>query len=255
MDFSAYDAAPFYPVFGWRRSPPDPRDHVMRARAPVSLARHSSLQRECSPVDDQGALNSCVGNTFAAPLELFERRAGRKTNASRLFLYYYARMEDGTPPDQDIGATMRSGAKAAAKYGAPRELNWPYVPARYAKQPSAKATLLASGMRAAEYVSVPGLTALREQVARGFPVAIGIFVFESFLSPEVASTGVVPMPGPREHCYGGHAVLVVGYDDDAKRVLVRNSWGPKWGAKGYFTLPYAFVASEDYAGDFWTLIP
>jgi C1A family cysteine protease len=52
---------------------------------------------------------------------------------------------------------------------------------------------------------------------------------------------------------GGHVVLAVGYDDAAKRVIVRNSWGADWGKKGYFTMPYAYVADRNLSDDFWTI--
>lgn len=32
---------------------------------------------------------------------------------------------------------------------------------------------------------------------------------------------------------GGHAVLLVGYDDVQKVFMFKNSWGPKWGLEGY----------------------
>jgi C1A family cysteine protease len=37
------------------------------------------------------------------------------------------------------------------------------------------------------------------------------------------------MPKSSENCLGGHAVLVVGYDDTKKTWLMRNSWGDGWG--------------------------
>jgi C1A family cysteine protease len=51
----------------------------------------------------------------------------------------------------------------------------------------------------------------------------------------------------------GHAVMVVGYDDSAKRVLVRNSWGTDWGIKGYFTMPYDYISDNNLADDLWTI--
>jgi len=78
-------------------------------------------------------------------------------------------------------------------------------------------------------------------------------VYESFESQQVAQSGVVQMPQPGERVLGGHAVVAVGYQDAAKRFIVRNSWGPAWGMKGYFTMPYDYLANRDLSDDFWVV--
>jgi hypothetical protein len=47
----------------------------------------------------------------------------------------------------------------------------------------------------------------------------------------------VQLLGPKEQ-YGGHAVLLVGYDD--RGFLVKNSWGTGWGDGGYFRITYDY---------------
>ena len=61
------------------------------------------------------------------------------------------------------------------------------------------------------------------------------------------------MPSPGEGIQGGHAVMAVGYDDTAKRFIIRNSWGTDWGLKGYFTMPYEYLMTENLSDDFWTI--
>ena len=61
------------------------------------------------------------------------------------------------------------------------------------------------------------------------------------------------MPALKEKSVGGHAVMAVGYDDNKQTFLIRNSWGPKWGKKGCFTIPYAYLTSSRLASDFWTI--
>ena len=97
------------------------------------------------------------------------------------------------------------------------------------------------------------LTDMKGCLADGYPFVVGFSVYESFESDLVATTGDVPMPDPSEQLLGGHAVLVVGYDDATQRFHLRNSWGRGWGVGGYFTMPYAYLTSADLADDFWTV--
>jgi C1A family cysteine protease len=94
---------------------------------------------------------------------------------------------------------------------------------------------------------------MRACLADGYPFVFGFTVYESFESDAVANTGTVPMPKKSERVLGGHAVCAVGYDDAAKRFIVRNSWGLDWGRKGYCTMPYAYLADRNLSDDFWTM--
>jgi C1A family cysteine protease len=96
-------------------------------------------------------------------------------------------------------------------------------------------------------------------LADGYPFVFGFSVYESFESAKVAKTSVLNLPASGEPGAGpggapaGHAVLCVGYDDKERRFIVRNSWGSKWGMKGYFTMPYAYLLEENLSDDFWTV--
>ena len=66
----------------------------------------------------------------------------------------------------------------------------------------------------------------------------GIQVFESFQN--VSSDGLVPVPQSGEKLLGGHAIVLVGFDESKQLVEFRNSWGDGWGDYGYGWLPYAY---------------
>jgi len=86
-----------------------------------------------------------------------------------------------------------------------------------------------------------------------FPVVFGISVYESFESEKVAKTGIVPLPENTERMLGGHAIVLVGYDNEKKLFIFRNSWGEQWGDKGYGYLPFEYVCDANLASDFWVV--
>ncbi len=70
---------------------------------------------------------------------------------------------------------------------------------------------------------------------------------------KIARYGWLPdLPDQRDHFYAA-PVELAGVLPARQRFVVRNSWGGKWGLKGYFTLPYAYVTGDNLANDFWTI--
>jgi C1A family cysteine protease len=243
--------------YGWIPDLPDYRDHMYAAPV-TALAKPPpkvDLRRKCPPVYDQGQLGSCTANAIAAALQFdrMKQRLKPKFVPSRLFIYYNERVMEGTV-STDSGAQIRDGIKSVAQQGDCPEKEWPYDIAKFAVKPSAKCYQHALKYKAVTYQRlVQTLSQLKGCIASGFPFVYGFTVYDSFESDAVAKTGVVPMPQPKEKVLGGHAVLAVGYDDTQQRFIVRNSWGRKWGIKGYFTMPYSYLTDENLADDIWTV--
>jgi C1A family cysteine protease len=236
----------------------DLRDKVFRPtqfKTITVLPKVVDLRLGCSQVVDQGELGSCTANAIASGLrEYWEKPSGKLTPLSRLWLYWEERNIEGTV-NEDAGAYIRDGMKVLQKLGCAPETDWPYDITKFTKTPPAKATTDASQFKINEYHRVTNLTLLKTALAEGYPAVIGINVYESFESDQVAQTGIVPLPKRGEQLLGGHAVLAVGYKDDAKIkgqgvAICRNSWGESWGDKGYFYLPYSYFAR--YVTDMWT---
>lgn len=241
--------------YGWVPDLPDQRDIMYGAvRKPTAkLPASVDLRPYCSPVEDQGNLGSCTGNSLAGAVEFLERKDGVSfEDVSRLFIYYNERVIEHTV-SQDAGAMIRDGIKTLVKQGVCAEKKWPYVITKFDKKPSAACYTDAAGHEVVAYARIQTLQDMRTCLADGYPFVFGFTVYESFESAQVAKTGVVPMPKAKEKVLGGHAVLAVGYNDAQKRFLVRNSWGTGWGMKGYFTIPYDYVADRNLSDDFWTI--
>lgn len=154
----------------------------------------------------------------------------------------------------DAGAQIRDGIKSVATQGVCAEILWPYVPSQFAAKPppNCYAAALKSVVKSYQrLLQTP--SQLCGCLASGYPFVFGFTVYESFESPQVAASGIVPMPAPKESVVGGHAVMAVGYNSTEQRFIVRNSWGAGWGMAGYFTIPYAYLTSSQLASDFWTI--
>jgi C1A family cysteine protease len=244
--------------YGTRPDLPDHRDGwfdpggSLTARLPKSV----DLRPKCPPVFHQGALNSCTANALAAAIWFEAVRENPTTAAapSRLFIYYNERSAE-RQPRCNVPVSQRDGYKAVARFGACAEKHWPYIVGNFSVRPPARCYPEGAVNRVAAYLRVPrGLRPLKACLAGGRPFTMGISVYASFESAAVRRSGIVPMPHRGETLKGGHAVLVVGYQDRTASFIVRNSWGVRWGMAGYFLLPYAFVMSDkQYAWDFWTI--
>jgi C1A family cysteine protease len=243
--------------YGWIPDLPDHRDHLFAAAAPImaNLPAKADLRPSCPPVVDQGQLGSCTGNAIANA-HLFDQMKQKLPQTflpSRLFIYYNERVVEGTV-NSDAGAQIRDGIKTLGNQGACPETLWPYDIAKFAKKPPAKCFQEALKHVAVSYQSVVQNAAqMKGCVASGYPIVIGFTVYESFESAAVAKSGNAPMPASGEKVVGGHCVLVVGYDDSTQRFLCMNSWSTKWGQKGFFTIPYAYLTDSSLASDFWTI--
>jgi C1A family cysteine protease len=241
--------------YGWIPDLPDQRDIAYRAvyRVPLKLPVKVDLRAGCSPVEDQGDLGSCTANALVGALEFLELKEQQPLlDLSRLFVYYNERVIEHTIRT-DAGAMLRDGIKSLAKLGVCVEDSWPYIVGQFAQKPSASCYTQAKQHTITNYQRLGSLAEMRACLADGFPFVFGFSVYESFESAAVAKTGTVNLPKPRERLVGGHAVCAIGYDDKTQRFILRNSWGRAWGQKGYFTMPYAYVADKKLASDFWTV--
>lgn len=242
--------------YGWKRDLPDIRDRTSILKLPPeNLPALVDLRPLCPPVLQQGDLGSCTANAIANA-HYFDQLGEKKISPflpSRLFIYYNERVIEHTV-QSDAGASLRTGIKTLAKQGACPEITWPYETEKFTQRPNAGAYSEALKHQALNYSRIPqNLNLLKSCLASGYPFVFGFSVYEQFESSETARTGAASLPTWNEDMLGGHAVMAVGYDDAAMVFLIMNSWGERWGMKGFFTMPYEYMLNPNLAADFWVI--
>jgi C1A family cysteine protease len=246
-----------YKKYGWKRDLPDKRDHNFEINYLLSVEKEVTsidLREKCPPVYNQGELGSCTANAIACAIQFDEMKQNLENNIpSRLFIYYNERDIEGNI-DRDTGASLRDGVKCINNIGYCNETQWPYDITKFTEKPSQECYDYARKHKSLSYKRVQqDETHIKSVLNMGFLIVFGISVYESFESENVAKTGIVHLPEKSERMLGGHAIVLVGYDEEKRLFTFRNSWGENWGDKGYGYLPFEYVCDKDLASDFWVV--
>jgi C1A family cysteine protease len=227
-----------------------PGNILFKASPKIALTKVDLSSNSKLVVYDQGYIGSCTANALSSAYQ-FENSG---VSPSRLFLYYNERMLDGGDISEDDGSTLSCGIRVLQSYGVCQENYWPYKEENYTIKPPKAAYTNAKLNRAVSVARVtPTLNGMKACLAAGIPFVFGFKVYSPFESDAVARTGMVPMPTRKDSSLGGHAVLCVGFDDSTQYFKVLNSWGPNWGDRGYFYLPYAYMTNTSLVSDLWAI--
>lgn len=228
--------------FGYVRDSVDNRDYLWRSTVqPQPLELPRTFQTRClGPVLDQGREGKCV--VFAVATLKFhqEYREHRKYyDFDPHWLYGICKTQDGIPDQEGtfIRVAMQiiqtTGYLAKAqRYRLRQDTHFPID----------------------SYVRLTSTRQIKEALSTQGPVIFGIGVDSGIYSPD--ARGV--LPEPNGDMVGGHAIAIVGWDDNKKchnsvgAFRIKQSWGIDHGLKGYVWMPYTHL--EQYSYDAWRTV-
>jgi C1A family cysteine protease len=208
------------------------------------------------PVLSQGILGACTAHATSNAILFFLKRSQKKEfQPSRLYIYYFSRYIEKSI-DVDSGCEIRNVMKAVAKYGACEEKLIPYNIKKFKIRPNdfcIKEGM--SNIKNFRYLSIDQeLINIKNCIFQGYPILLGIELYESSEYDENLKSGFLPIPDiDNEKYIGGHCVLLVGYNDQKKIFCFLNSWGEDVGDNGYFYVSYDYLLNNKLATDFWTI--
>jgi len=184
---------------------------------------------------DQGTIGSCTGWAVAYACKSYHENIEREwgvNNKEHIFSpsFIYNQINGGA----DGGAPIESAVNVVIQKGCASLAAMPYTQ-NLTTQPSRDAYNEALQYKAKSFARVDftNLDAVKEILSRGNPVIIGMMIYENFYN---YTGGVLTTTGGA--LLGGHAMCVVGYDDNKKAFKIINSWTTYWGEGGYGWIGY-----------------
>lgn len=193
-----------------------------------------------TPVKDQGNCGSCWDFAATAAYEAsYLRRNNNVVDASEQYILDCATASTG----QDIGTCDLGGLAANAleyyvRVGGLHENMMPYAGYdQYCTKPQTSLSAVAWGF-VDPAVEFPSVQQIKNALCTYGPLTTRMrIVSDNF---RWYTGGVyneyVASDDPRYSA--GHAVLIVGWDDDRGAWRIKNSWGPNWGEDGYMWIAY-----------------
>ena len=208
----------------------------MRSVQGESLPAKVDLSAHLPSPGDQGDQGSCTGWSTAYAYKSFHEYVERSwslASDSHLFspAYIYNQINGGV----DEGAYIPDALELMKTKGCATLSSMPYNDNNYTRQPSSSAHNEAKKYKAKSYMSVDfnNLYQMKSILAGNNCIVVGLDVYENF---DTYSGGI--LKSIRGYNLGGHAILVVGYNDSKKAFKLINSWGTYWGEKGYIWIDY-----------------
>lgn len=218
----------------------------------LNLPKQVDLSPYCPAVRNQGDIYSCVGWAVGYGAMTIRRAIRHNwtdkntitTNAySALFIYNQIR--EGHCRQ---GSSLSKAMELLRTRGDCPARAFDFNVEDCEKQPTPTLLQLAQRDTISDYLTLFGrqdaaqakIWKVKRALAQREPVIIGMAIRQNFYQlnhakfwwPDIGNTNPA----------GGHAMTVVGYDDELGAFLIFNSWGPNWGDKGFIRIKY-----EDFA--------
>lgn len=242
---------------------PEPENLEFRGTLPKQYSNRNVLPT----TRNQGDYGTCWAFSALGGLQADLLMDGIKADFSPLQLAYYASntykdpkgcrtdsvTNDGNPQTYlDMGGSLEQGARLLSNHiGAVAESVVPYSTAQTFRGGSGGNEYLttkdSAHLKAAYYIDSNDTNGLKRAIILHGGISVGYFHSDKYYDKTYKSYYNPTNEG------GGHAVLIVGWDDDFPKEdfanvrgipkgngawLVRNSWGSDWGDNGYFWISY-----------------
>jgi len=221
----------------------DTRDHIFTAVS-IGMPDRYTIP-DLPPIRSQRSIGSCASH---AAIFCYEAQLNRRRfiEGSELFHYYYARKMKGSFP-ADTGMTIRESCKVLKNYGFAFEFLWSYNINKFNEEPGMMSRVFSKLYKTKSYERIYSFDDIKASLLMNIPILCGIFINGNFRDLDRYDFQFIP----DSRSGGGHAVNIIGYDDNREMLRLRNSWGSGFGNYGYFEMSYSDF--KRFSFDWWRL--
>ncbi len=187
------------------------------------------LRRQFGPARDQKQRPTCMA--FAAS-DTHAAARGNLESLSTEYAHFHA-VQRTKPFDPHSGVSFSLMAESIHEDGQPPEAIWPYLPALPSNLADWKPPHICNPIFRRQYqIEGASIDRVYQYLRDSRPVVITMTISSSFFRP--SPEGIITASAT-EPPVNSHAVVAVGYGKNVQShaVLVRNSWGDRWGLQGH----------------------
>lgn len=186
----------------------------------------------------QENVQCCTSSATLLACEYLYSKHNDFKHFSRLFLYYMTRKYQNRVGQK--GASLGDTLKTLSKTGCCLDIDWPFVASRDNREPHQLAIKKAEEYKLQSYEELSDIN-FKNYLNQNIPVIVGMHVGRKFLtlSGPLSTQEYTPINEMNRYSRG-HAITVVGYDDNLRggSWIIANSMGLKWGDRGFGAIPY-----------------
>ena len=213
----------------------DANDKSIKGHRFMATPATFSLKDYDTPIKDQGDCGSCVAFGSCATFEVTKKFFDQ--NKTELIDLSEADLFDGIGTCS-AGSTLEKADSKLQNTGVCTEACWPYNGSKQACAATKSFKILAANRISSD-------AAAKAAIAAGHAVQFAMDVNTDYFDVD---SDKVYSPEYGDYA-GGHCQSIIGYDDSMGAWLVKNSWGPTWGFKGYAWVAYGVCGIfRDYVG-------
>jgi Papain family cysteine protease len=227
-------------------STPEQLEGIPLAHSPYSgkeLSKLVDLSDKLPTPGNQGRQQSCVGWATGYALKAYQEKLETNTLLNFSPSFIYNQINNG----RDGGSSMIDALNILSQQGICTNDEMPYNDKDYLTKPTEAQKSKAKKYKIDFWRRV-NIKEVKAQINAGYPVVIAAAIDEGFGKINLFDSKSI-WKQQLGNKLGGHAMVVIGYNDDNKAFKIINSWGTSWGANGYGWIDYTYfpkVVKEGY---------